>query len=224
MTAIQTRLGSEQHVLELIEQDIVEQNITPGARLPTERDLAERSGVSRTTVRRALNILEAEGRVVQHVGRGTFLAPKLAPEPGSSEATSPAEIMAVRLLVEPQVMPLAVAAATPADLSEIQRCLEGGEAAEAYEDFEVWDIALHRAFTSATHNTLLASTMEMINGERNLPTWGTLKRRSSTLKRRNTYKQDHRNIATALAERNAAEARDAMRQHLLRVRTHVLGE
>jgi DNA-binding FadR family transcriptional regulator len=225
MTAMDTALGAEARVLELIEREIAEQGIGPGGRLPTERDLAQRSGQSRSAVRRALGILEADGRIIRHVGRGTFLAP-----PGRSRdadgaaATSPAEIMAVRLLIEPQMMALAVAAATPADLVEIQRCLDSGEAAESYEDFEMWDAALHRAFAAATHNNLLVSVMQMINGARDHPLWGTLKRRSSTPERREAYKRDHRDIATALIERHAEAAQAAMRQHLLRVRANILGE
>src|SRR5215468_8858411 len=44
-----------------------------GSRLPTERQLAVNLGASRTSVRRALTVLEAEGRISREVGRGTFL-------------------------------------------------------------------------------------------------------------------------------------------------------
>lgn len=219
-----TELGAETRVIEFIEREVAKHDIGSGGRLPTERALAERSGESRTTVRRALGILEAEGRIVRHIGRGTFLAQARSQDVGGAEATSPAEIMAVRLLIEPQMMPLAVAAATPADLTEIQRCLDGGEAVEGYEDFERWDAALHSAFGAATHNTLLVAVMQMINGARGHSLWGTLKRRSSTVDRREAYKRDHRDIATALIERHAEAAQAAMRQHLLRVRANILGE
>jgi DNA-binding FadR family transcriptional regulator len=218
-------LGGEARVLEFIEREIAERGIGPGDRLPTERDLAQHSGQSRTAVRRALQILDADGRIVRHVGRGTFLAPSGRPQDaGGAAATSPAEIVAVRLLIEPQMMALAVAAATSADFAEIQRCLDGGQAAEGYEDFEVWDAALHRAFAAATHNSLLVSVMQMINEARDQPLWGTLKRRNSTPERRAAYKRDHRDIVIALTERHAEAAQAAMRQHLLRVRANILGE
>ena len=225
MAATDSALGGEVRVLEFIEREIAERNVPPGGRLPTERDLALRSGQSRTAVRRALGILEAEDRIVRHVGRGTFLVPSgPSTDARAAVATSPAEIMAVRLLIEPQMMVLAVAAATPADFAEIQRCLDGGQAAEGYENFEVWDAALHRAFAAATHNSLLVGVMHMINGARDQPLWGTLKRRSSTSERREEYKRDHRDIAAALTERHAEAAQAAMRRHLLRVRANILGE
>jgi DNA-binding FadR family transcriptional regulator len=138
-------------------------------------------------------------------------------------ATSPAEIMAVRLLIEPQMMPLAVAAATPADFDEMKRCLRGGDAAEGYEDFEVWDAALHRAIAQSTHNGLVLRIIQMINAARGQPLWGSLKRRSSTVQRRTAYKRDHRDIVMALTERDAETAHRAMRRHLLRVRANIFG-
>lgn len=47
----------------------------PGDPLPTERELAEHWGTSRTTIRQALSALEAEGRILREQGRGTFVAP-----------------------------------------------------------------------------------------------------------------------------------------------------
>jgi len=230
MTSAESALGGAAAVLAAIEREVAEQDLGPGARLPAERDLATASGQSRAAVRRALGILEADGRVVRHVGRGTFLAPA-APEVSagsgtadSAAATSPAEIMAVRLLIEPRMMPLAVAAATSDDFAEIERCLAKGDEAASYEDFEVWDAALHRAFAAATHNSLLASVMRMVNEARDQPLWGTLKRRSSTPERRDAYRCDHRDVAEALAERHAEAAAEAMRRHLLRVRANILGD
>jgi DNA-binding FadR family transcriptional regulator len=225
VTATQTALGGEAQVLRLIEREIAERGIGPGGRLPTERELSRDSGQSRTAVRRALQTLEADGRIVRHVGRGTFLAPGGHPrDGGGAAATSPAEIMAVRLLIEPQMMPLAVAAATPADLTEIRRCLDKGQEAAGYEDFEVWDAALHCAIAAATHNSLLISVMQLVSEARDQPLWGTLKHRSSTPERREAYKRDHHDIVAALTERHAEAAQAAMRRHLLSVRANILGE
>ena len=52
-----------------------EPGYAPGGRLPTERGLAGEFGVTRTMVRHALALLEAEGRISREVGRGTFLLP-----------------------------------------------------------------------------------------------------------------------------------------------------
>lgn len=220
-------LGDDEGILLLIEQEITERGLIQGSRLPTERELAVRSGCSRSAVRRALATLEADGRVERHVGRGTFLALGPCDGPaasGQGASTSPAEIMAVRLLLEPQTMALAVAAATSADFAEMARCQAAGERAVTHDEFELWDEALHRSFASATHNSLMMRIAEMLTTARDQPVWGSLKRRNSTIKRRADYRHDHQIIVAALMDRDATAAQTAMRRHLLRVRANVLGE
>jgi len=219
-------IDGETEVTRLIEQEISTGRLPPGSRLPTERAWVERSGQSRTTVRRSLAALEARGRIVRHVGRGTFVAsspPDDHDESDADGASSPVEIMAVRLLIEPSSMPLIVTAAKRADLIEIQRCLVGGEQNQDYESFEHWDTAFHRALALATHNSLLVRMCDMTNHARHQPLWGQLKRKSFTPERCREYIEDHRNITTALAERDAILAQEAMQTHLLRVRRYVLG-
>jgi DNA-binding FadR family transcriptional regulator len=207
----------------LVEREIREGRLGPGARLPTERQLAERSGATRTTVRRALATLEAQGRIIRHVGRGTFLAPArpapVTPLPVTS--TSPAEIMAVRLLIEPQTMPLAATAATPEDFAEMERCLRGGEEHQQQEEFEQWDAAFHRSLAAATHNALLTQIYDIVNDARHHPLWGRLKHRSFTPERCRDYIRDHRDIYDALLDRDGAAAHAAMRTHILRVQANI---
>lgn len=222
-----TDLGGEARVIESVERDVAQRRLRPGSRLLTERDLATRSGESRTTVRRALKVLESRGLVVRHVGRGTFLARDWNGASGdaSPAGTSPSEIMAARLLIEPAMMPVVVTAATPVDVEEMQRCLVGQDRADGYDEFEAWDAAFHRAIAEATHNRLLLRVIEMINAVRLAqPLWGSLKRRSFTEARRAEYRQDHHEIVDALVERDGPAAQDAMRRHLLRVRAHLIGE
>jgi len=212
-------------VIALIEREVRERQLGPGARLPTERDLAERSGASRTAVRRALANLEAQGRIIRHVGRGTFVGPARS-EPAAPlqvQATSPAEIMAVRLLIEPQTMPLVATAANRDDFVEMERCLRGGEAHQEHEEFERWDAAFHRALAAATHNALLVQICDTINGARHQPLWGRLKKRNYTQERRQDYLRDHRDIYEALLDRDGAAAQAHMRAHILRVQANLFG-
>jgi GntR family transcriptional regulator, uxu operon transcriptional repressor len=230
----------------------------PGSRLPTERQLAADLGVTRSSVRYALAMLEAQGRISREVGRGTFLrdapqnaadvpapaadappipraggagptapagavpgaeAPGAGPAPGADFA--PADVMTVRRLLEPSAMSLVVAWATAADLDEMDRCLAGGDRAASYEEFESWDLALHRCIMAAGHSPLLAALYQAIEAARHGQVWGDLKRRSASPEHREQYQGDHRAIVGALHARDSARAVEAMRLHLARVSDHL---
>jgi GntR family transcriptional regulator, uxu operon transcriptional repressor len=213
-----------------------------GTRLPTERQLALDLGVSRSAIRHAMALLQAEGHVSREVGRGTFLrdaldeapadaaaAEALAPPESSSADASgaddyaPADVMTVRRLFEPTAMSLVVAWATARDFEEMDRCLRGGERAADHDEFEVWDAALHRSIIAATRSPLLIRLYAEIERARHGRVWGDLKRRSATAARRDDYRRDHQEIVTALRLRDADRATAAMRTHLARVSRHLLG-
>lgn len=196
----------------------------PGSKLPTERALVDQLAAPRSAVRRALEVLERDGLVVRHVGRGTFLTDAAVPVDGSAPSdTSPAEIMQVRLLLEPQVAALAARVATQADIDRIGECLDAGGASEDFEGFESWDAKLHRAIAEAAHNGLLMNMFDVLNTARALPVWGTLKRRTSSPELRRCYHGEHTAIVDALRDRDPAEAGDAMRTHLQNVSDNLLG-
>jgi DNA-binding FadR family transcriptional regulator len=219
--------------------------LVPGSRLPTERQLAADLGVTRSGVRHALATLEADGMISREVGRGTFLrdpavtetlrgSPGVAvavavmtpAEPAGQLATdfAPADVMTVRRLLEPQAMPLVVMWATARDFAEMERCVSGGDHAVNYEEFETWDLALHRAIMAAAHSPLLAALYSLVESARHGQVWGDLKRRAASRQRREVYQQDHRAIVAALRSRDGGAAVEAMRLHLSRVSDHLLGE
>ena len=211
---------SAETVAELLEAELETARSRPAGRLSAERELAERFGVSRTSVRRWLDDLERSGRVTRHVGRGTFLVPEQMP---AAEETSPAEIMAVRLLLEPQMLSLAVANATAGDIATMRQWLSLGENADTFEEFERCDSALHASIAHATNNRLLVRLFSAMNESRSHPLWGSAKRRTFTAERRREYEADHRELVAAIEDRDALRAAAVMRGHLGRIRTALLG-
>ena len=229
----------------------------PGSRLPTERQLAVDLGVTRSGIRQALGVLEADGLITREVGRGTFFSEAAGPvfdggaistgntgfagntlpaqNTGAHERTAPersapatdfapADVMTIRRLLEPQAMPLVVMWATARDFTEMERCVAGGDRAVNYEEFETWDLALHRCIMAAAHSPLLSALYGLVESARHGQVWGDLKRRSASSQRRALYQEDHRAIVAALRARDADEAVEAMRGHLARVAGHLLGE
>jgi DNA-binding FadR family transcriptional regulator len=225
--------GRGRELAELILAEFERSGLGPGSRLPTERQLAADLGITRTGVRHALAALEADGRVSREVGRGTFLRAAAASssgggapaEGGPLAATdfAPADVMTIRRLLEPQAMPLVAIWATARDFGEMERCLAGGDAAASYEEFETWDLALHRCIMAAAHSPLLAALYGLVEAARHGQVWGDLKRRSTSSQRRQLYQEDHRAVVAALRARDSDAAVEAMRVHLSRVAEHLLG-
>ncbi|GAA5165197.1 FCD domain-containing protein [Amycolatopsis dongchuanensis] len=214
----------EQALRALVSAGTAEGTLVPGGKLPTERDLVGRLGAPRSAVRRALEALEREGLVVRHVGRGTFLTEQASRQlDGAPADTSPAEIMQVRQLLEPQVATLAARVATQADLDRIRECLAAGGACDDFDGFERWDARLHRSIATAAHNGLLMSMFDVMNTARSLPVWGSLKRRTSTPELRRCYHREHTGIVEALCDRDPDGAGEEMRKHLQHVADSLLG-
>jgi DNA-binding FadR family transcriptional regulator len=228
----------EQRGIALAEQIVahaLRAGLGPGGRLPTERQLADDLGVTRSTIRHALGMLAADGHISREVGRGTYLRSpaSFGGPPAHADATArpdiadspegafaPADVMMVRRLLEPPAMPLAVAWATAADLAELDRCLAGGDRAPSYDEFEVWDLALHRAIIAATHSPLFVTLYSAVEAARHGQMWGDLKRRSASAGRRRLYRADHHQIVAAIKARDPGAAVKAMRAHLARVSDH----
>ena len=214
-------------VRDFITQALAEGTYLPGAKLPTERELASRFALPRNAVRRTLAQLEAEGAITRHVGRGTFVSQPSTTSmradraPESLLQTSPAELMEARLFIEPALAELIVTHATPADFERMETCLERAERANTLDGFELWDAALHQAFATATHNRFVIRVLEMAAAVREQAEWGKLKDRIVTASRRVIYQEEHRAIVQALKARDAERARQAILAHLQHARRNL---
>ena len=200
----------------------------PEQKLPTERELARRFRRPRSTVRKALLILEAEGRILRHVGRGTFVAKATganAAEWMSLDAdASPSELLEARLVFEPSLVALVASNATGADFRRMEECLTAAVSAQTLEAYEQQDDAFHLAIAHGTHNSLLIRTAELLSAVRNNAAWGRLKQRSGTFdpERRAEVRAEHLGILEALKQRDEDLARERLHGHLVRVRFNLL--
>ena len=207
-----------------ITQSIESGQLQAGDRLPTERDLASRYQASRAVVRRALEALERHGRIIRHVGRGTFVADAALPgaKPLVASSTwssgqydvSPADLAVARTLFEPVVTEYAAIHATMADLEKIRDCLLKSEAASDAAGFDYWDREMHTAIAAAAHNSFIMLIMDAVNEIRSSAEWGKISVVTATEARRQIHSRDHRTIVEALFARDATAAREAMQRHL----------
>ena len=195
------------------------------SRLPAERQLSAELGLSRRAIRDGLVILEAEGRVWRHVGKDTFVGSRplrQAQIPGVvSQHTSPAEILEVRILIEPRIARQAAMRAKADDIAHMQRCLDKLDpylhrdvSADQGRIYDKWDGTLHQAVSEATQNALLVAFSDVINSLRSLYVWERLQNAALNRKRWQVYGKQHRAFVEAIAGRDPAAAERHMRRHL----------
>jgi DNA-binding FadR family transcriptional regulator len=201
-------------------------DVTADSRLPPERDLAQRLGVQRPALRKALAVLESEGQIWRHVGKGTFVGSRPTIAPGDVSAiarmTNPGEVMRTRALLEPEVAALAALNATPAHVAEMRACLQKSRAAPTWRQYEAWDTRLHRVVAEATQNYLLLALLDTLTAVRRTVTWGRLRANRERPKPDHHSFAEHEEIVDAIAERDREHARDAMRRHLETVERNLL--
>ena len=138
---------------------MIEQGGLPAdARLPTERDLSEKLGVGRSSVRLALEALMAKGLIWRQQGKGTFagqppdktqvLAAEIVGE------TNFAEIMAARICIEPTLAAMSARNVLPADVTRMRALASRALEATDADSIELWDGSLHRLIAQLAHGHL----------------------------------------------------------------------
>ena len=197
---------------------IAENGLEVGDRLPPERELATRLGVSRATVSQALVAMEVVGMVSVRHGDGVIL---VEPE-GSTKVTRALrrharqlpEIIEARDALETKLAALAAERRTEVDLTAIDEALAfmerevagGGRGVEGDERF-------HAAVTAAGHSRLLAKLMAEISDlirETRIESLSQPDRPVNSL-------QGHRRIADAIRAGDADAAAQAMHEHVTMV-------
>ena len=197
-----------------------------GQQIPAERFLAEEYGLARNTLRQALKMLEDEGVLVRHVGKGTFVNPEAGRQGDGPthrmRQASPEDVMEVRLMIEPRAASLAAIRASESDLEAIDTALRHAVNATGVAQFEHWDGELHLAIFEAAKNSLLAEYCRTFNDVRNQPGWYQLKKQAMASSGQAQYHQQHTAIVTALKDRDGKLAAQHMRDHIISVRGRLL--
>lgn len=205
------------HVRHQIERGLVR----PGDRLPAERELAARIGVSRPSVRAGLRTLAAMGAVQTRHGSGTYITegpPVLDAKPlrllAALHGFSPAQVFEARRLLEVGVAGLAAERANADHITAMAEEVTGMFASlEDAAAFLRHDVRFHRAVASASGNPILASLVEMVS------TLFFEEHRRAPARSRDQLRDTavtHRNIYHAVRARDADRARREMGQHLPR--------
>jgi GntR family transcriptional repressor for pyruvate dehydrogenase complex len=214
-------LSLSDKVVEQLTEAIVSRRLSPGDRLPSERDLGDKFKVSRTVVREAIRSLAARGLVRVTSGRGVevnelgseHVADSMRLIVRGREGLDYGKVNEVRTALEVQTAGLAAQRAKPEDVERLEqicdehdRSLRAGDVANASE----LDFQFHRELTRAADNELLLGMLDSIsdvlrevrNQSMNLPHVGE------------DGLQAHRRILKSVKDKNVTAARNAMTEHL----------
>ena len=197
---------------------ITERKLKAGDRLPPERELAVTMGVSRSSLREALRALAMLGVAEMRQGDGTYLTaldPEALMKPvGLVLALSDSgleELFEARKLVEPGLASLAAERISDEAAAELCRCAEASPAALDDPEAFMWaDIELHAQIARAANNAVLSRLLDSIAGM----ALASRRRTGRLAPVRRQSALDHREIAAAIAARDAGAAGAAMLHHL----------
>ncbi|MDI2129484.1 FadR/GntR family transcriptional regulator [Yinghuangia seranimata] len=207
---------------ERILEYVVSAGLQPGARLPTEKDLADEVQMSRTVVREAVKILSAIGRLSVQKGRGIYVAEPEQPSWQTSLTTFlPADLRQVdelfefRQHLETTAAGLAARRATPAQVKAVREAARQSTAAAQQDDIDAFtsaDDAFHVGIAEAAANMFFASTVNDVRRlQRQTTAIGLAGVAGGSLL---VAAEQHEAIAAAIAAGEPARAEALMTEHI----------
>lgn len=212
-----------EQIVEQIEGAVVAGELKAGDRLPSERELGEQFGVSRTAIREAVNALTQKGLVEVFPGRGTFITD------GTTKAVRHSlgmmmqfghdedarNLVEIREILEPEIAALAAARAKEEHIALMQNAVdEMDKELNNSKRFVEADLEFHLALAEAAQNvlitTLLTPIIDILREQRERISLvdGGLKR----------GQYHHKRILKAVMKNDSEAASKAMRAHLKQVR------
>lgn len=209
-------------IAEQIRSSILAGEFKPGDKLPPERELAEMFGVSRPSVREALNLLSASGLIESYQGGGTVVRSLMEPATGNplsglirAERERALDVIEVRKGMESWTAFYAATRALPEDIRRLGQVVAGmernlGERASS-EDL---DANFHILIARATHNVVWLHLMQTIFDAMKEFQQGVWRAVYLTEEDQRTLLDHHRAVFEAIRDRKPEEARDAMLRHL----------
>ncbi len=155
-------------IIKQIKDQIRSGELNTGDKLPSERELSELLGVSRTSVREAIKALTFSGYLDVIQGKGAFVSisalkydeiSKLLSKISDFSLTS---LIETRMMLEGEFARLAALRANNKDIEDINSCLDGMRSSTSTRIFVIKDLDFHMTIAEATHNKFMSTLMKII--------------------------------------------------------------
>jgi GntR family transcriptional repressor for pyruvate dehydrogenase complex len=204
----------------LLVQQLESPGMGPGSRMPTERQIAETHGVSRTVVREAVHQLKSRGLLVSRQGAGIFVADHqnrpLAFNPEVMKSVEAVvQVVEVRRVIEGEIAALAAQRAKRSQVATIRRKLTAIDAAaRAGGDGVDEDLEFHRAIGDACGNPQFGQIVAFLEQYLRDAMRVTRANEARRMDFMEAVRSEHRAIYDAIAARDAAGARKRALEHL----------
>ncbi len=212
-----------QRVAEQIGKLIEDGEFAPGDRLPPERDLVAKLGVSRPTIREAMIALEIAGVVEVRTGAGVYVkarpsAPDFLSLSTRETGLGPLELIEARRMIEGEIAARAAVDANDTDIASLTDALDQMRAAESTLVHRRADRLFHRRIAEIADNGVIIAIVESLWDEMFSPMFERMGLLSGLFPESSTLTlEDHQRIADAITVHDPAAARQAMERHLQHV-------
>jgi len=217
-------------VAEVIATEISSGRLQSGARLPSNREIAQKLGVSRPTVREGVLALEYAGLVEVRPGSGAYVS-EIRQGPGAvalSALESPATLIEARVAVEPAIARLCASRFSDVQTAKLSALVASAER-EVGADGNPTELVrlgleFHRQLAADCGNSFLASFCSSLVSVSDHPLWMLLNRQAMvTVEARRSQVDEHRRILHAISKRDPESAFTAMKTHLEWVSVAIVG-
>ncbi len=211
-------------ILEEIWQSIQRHGLKPGDRLPTEGYLIKQLKIARPTLREALSVLDYMG-ILESVQGGGYYLRSVTPNPPSILLSSngknirPYDLIAARLIVEPEICRMAARGRSQKDLADLSGILESMRIKINQGSIPAQeDNSFHLALARAASNLVLLSMVETLLSLKEQMLYEAMQASAYRHNPRlNDMQCEHERIFEAIKDRRADGAREAMKRHLSRI-------
>lgn len=213
-------------IIEKIEEFFLRGNLKPGSKLPPERELASQFGVSRASVREALQQLQLNGVIVIKQGGGSYIntdevqkvSMQLSASIVEAENHLVVDMLELRRALEIESVSLASMRATEKDLSQIKQALD--EMRESLYDAEKGiqaDLHFHQHIVEAAHNPLLINLIRSLAERMEDTIRATRTHRFMDVNRYEDTFSEHEEIYKAICLKDSVLAKELMEAHINRI-------